>query len=173
MIKESPPNNCCDRWIRLYSPEKKQLSAEDLKRIIQKNQTFKTQARYWQEMHVYGSSYELVREPLSNAYEEILSHIFSNYIEKSDISLEVGCGPHSSFYNFLPDMHKDGWFMSDINNISVHQSKKEHNEGQFFVADFHHIPFENETFDIVAGFNAFETTRYMKKLYSCMGAYLS
>ncbi len=166
MIKESPPNSCCDRWIQLHSPEKKQLSTEDLNKIIQKSSTLETQARYWQEMYIYGSSYESFRKPLSNAYKEILSHIFSNYIEKSDIALEVGCGPHSSFYNFLPDMHKDGWLMSDINNISVHQSKKEHIEGKFFVADFHQIPFKDESFNIVAGFNAFETTRYLKTTVS-------
>ena len=166
MIKENPPNSCCDRWIRLYSPEKRQLNAEDLKKIIQRSQTPKTQAIYWKDMDVYGSSYESIREPLSNAYKEILSHIFSEYIKESDISLEVGCGPHASFYNFLPDRHKDGWLMSDINNISVHLSKKKHNEGNFFVADYHQIPFKDESFDIVAGFNAFETTRYMKAVVS-------
>ncbi|NOQ37852.1 methyltransferase domain-containing protein [archaeon] len=166
MIKENLSNSCCDRWIRLHSPEKRQLSAKDLNKIIQKSPTPKTQAIYWKDMEIYGSSYESIREPLSNAYEEILSHIFSEYIKKSDTALEIGCGPHASFYNFLPEKYKNGWLMFDINDVSVHQSKNEHDEGKFLVADYHQIPFKDESFDIVAGFNAFETTRHLNAAVS-------
>jgi ubiquinone/menaquinone biosynthesis C-methylase UbiE len=102
-----------------------------------------------------------VREPLSNAYKEMLSHVFSKYIGEFDTAAEVGCGPHASFYKNFPEKFKSRWNMCDVNRDSAYVAKGEHENGEFIVADFHKMPFRDKSADVVAGFNSFETTKYL------------
>lgn len=161
MIKESPPNSYVKEWLRIHEPKERVFGKEELQEIIRDSETANMQAGYWQNMYPVFSSYESVREPLSNAFKEMLSHIFSKYIEEFDAAVEMGCGPHASYYNFLPERCKKHWTMCDVNESSIGIAKIKHKEGKFIVADFHKTRFEDKTFGIVAGFNAFETTRYL------------
>ncbi len=161
MIKESPPNSYIKEWLRIHEPEERVFGKEELQEIIRESATVKKQAGYWQNLYSGFSSYESIRKPLSNAYKETLSHIFSKYIEEFGTAVEMGCGPHASYYNFLPEKFKSRWVMCDVNGVSAYVAKGENKESEFLVADFHRMPLKDKSADTVAGFNSFETTRYL------------
>lgn len=161
MIKESPPNSYIKERLKFHEPEERIFGKEELQEITRESATVKMQAGYWQNLDPYFSSYESVREPLSNAYKEILSHIFSEYIGEFGVAVEMGCGPHASFYKLLPERCKNRWTMCDVNGDSAYVAKGENKESEFLVADFHRLPLKDKSVNVVAGFNAFETTRYL------------
>jgi len=167
MIIEKESNANLSEWLEVWKPVENKISRKELRERIKVCYSPIQQDRYWQKIGDLCSMYHGKRRPLQDVYQEIIEHLFSNYMPEVSSGLEFGCGPEASLYRLLPKKFSGKWIMVDINRSSPYQAKIFHAGNEdCLISSFHYPPFRNDSQVLIAGLNSFETTlhrRYVVK----------
>lgn len=103
---------------------------------------------------------EIYRKQILRAERDALKNIYYENFGEEDKVLEIGCG--IGFLKRNVPMHRE-WIQLDINKELIKRAKKLNPEGDYILASAYSLPFINEAFDIVCGFNSFDVFEEVDK----------
>lgn len=109
--------------------------------------------------------YTRIRAPVSRAMDLWFADLYEQNFNGNETVLEVGSGLNALSIN-LPE-HHGKWVHFDLDTEALKEAKKISPDGIYVAGTGLELPFEDESFDVVCGFNCYELlTAYQDQAFT-------